>query len=293
MEDGKIRTRTVRDAAENGVDMAKRDNTEVKELTKKLEEGVKEVFSSDKYKEYLRFLGMFHNYSFNNVMLILMQMPDASLVAGYKTWQKLGRNVKKGEHGIRILAPCPHKRTIEVDGDDKEVCFTTFRPTSVFDVSQTEGDELPQGFVTMLSDDVDGYESLIKKLTAVSPVKVEFEEIEDSSALGFFSHTENKIVVKSGMSQMQTVKTLVHEISHSLLHNKENGEEKEADRRTKEVQAESVAYTVCGVLGIDTSDYSFGYIAGWSKDKDVKELSKSMEVVRKTASKLIEDIKAA
>lgn len=269
------------------------NNSEIKELTKKLEEGVQGVFTSDTYKDYLRFMGQFHDYSFNNVVLILAQMPDASLVAGYKAWQKMGRNVKKGEKSIRILAPCQHKKIVEKDGEEVEIHFTTFRATSVFDVSQTDGDALPKSFITELTDSVDGYDDLIQKLIAVAPVPVEFDEMKGSSANGYFSHTDRKIVVKNTMSQMQTVKTLVHEISHSLLHDKDSGEEKEANRNTREVQAESVAFTVCGMLGIDTSDYSFGYIAGWSRGKDTKELSASMEVIRKTAVKLMDDIKAA
>lgn len=272
--------------------MAKKYDAEVKELTEKLETGIRDLFASDGYKQWLTFLGTFHTYSFNNIMLILMQMPEASLVAGYKAWQKLGRNVKKGEHGIRILAPCPHKIIKEVDGEDKEIRFVTFRPTTVFDVSQTEGEEIPKACITRLEGEVDDYDKLIEKLISIAPVPVEIKDF-DNSANGFFSHTDKKIVVKAGMSQQQTVKTLIHEICHSLLHDRDIGIAKEADRYTREVQAESVAYTVCGVLGIDTSEYSFGYVAGWSKDKDIKELSASMEVIRQTADKMIQEIKAA
>ncbi len=269
-------------------------SAEIKELTEKLEQGVRDMFTSDKYKEYLAFMSKFHNYSFNNILLILMQMPDASLVAGYKTWQKMGRNVRKGEHGIRILAPCKHKKVVEKEGEeDTVISFTTFRPASVFDVSQTDGEDLPQGYIKKLEGDVDDYDKLIEKLKNASPAPIRFDPLNGTNANGYYSHTNREIVVKEGMSEQQTVKTLVHEISHAIMHDKESGEAKEADRNTREVQAESVAYTVCGMLGIDTSDYSFGYVAGWSEGKEPKELLASMEVIRRTASKLIEELEAA
>lgn len=265
---------------------------DVKEITEKLEQGVKDVFTSDKYMEYLKFMGKFHNYSFNNCVLIMMQMPTATLVAGYKAWQtKFGRQVRKGERGIKILAPCPHKKTIETeDGDEEEIRWTSFRTTTVFDVSQTDGDDLPTGCTNRLTGDVDGYDDLLSKLAEIAPVSVNFDEIE-GSANGYYSRVEEQIVVQHGMSEQQTVKTLVHEIAHAVLHS-EDGEESEADRFTKEVQAESVAYTVCSALGLDTSDYSFGYVAGWSSDKDMKELTASMEVIRKTAANLIDRLAA-
>lgn len=268
-------------------------NKDIKEITEKLEQGVKDVFSSDKYIEYLKFMSKFYNYSVNNIILIMMQKPEASLVAGYKAWQtKFGRQVRKGERGIKILAPCPHKKTIETeDGDEKEIRWTSFKTTTVFDVSQTDGEELPTGCVTALNGDVTGFNELFDKLVKVSPVSVEIANIE-GRANGYFSSVEKRIVVKEGMSEQQTIKTLVHEISHAILHDKEDGEEKEADRNTKEVQAESVAYTVCSMLGLDTSDYSFGYVAGWSSDKDVKELSASMEVIRKTAKGIVDALAA-
>ena len=269
--------------------MAKND---IKEITEKLEQGVKDVFTSDKYIEYLRFMGKFTNYSVNNIILIMMQMPEASLVAGYKAWQtKFKRQVRKGEHGITILAPCPHTKEIEdEDGNVKKVSWTSFRACKVFDVSQTDGEELPTGCVEMLDGTVQNYEELRRKLEAIAPVAVEYQYI-DGGANGFYSRAEKRIAVQLGMSEAQTIKTLVHEIAHAILHN-ENGEEKDADRYTREVQAESVAYTVCSMLGLDTSDYSFGYVAGWSTNKDVKELTASMEVIRKTA-KLITDGLAA
>lgn len=274
--------------------MAAKDN--VKEITEQLEQGVKDLFASDKYAEYLSFMGRFYNYSAGNCLLIWLQNPSASLVAGYKAWQtKFKRQVKKGEKGIKILAPCPHKITKTARDEDgnlveKELRWTTFRAVSVFDVSQTEGEDIPE-IVSELTGDVDGYEELVAKLTALSPVPVGYEDIQDG-AKGYYNPVEKRIAIKTGMPESQTVKTLVHEISHAILHNRESGEEKDANRRAKEVQAESVAYTVCSALGLDTADYSFGYVAGWSEGKDVKELSASMDIIRKTAEEIIEGVSA-
>ena len=268
-------------------------NTE--EITKELERGVKELLASDKYKEYLNFMGKFHDYSVNNSILIFLQMPQATMVAGYQAWQnKFKRQVRKGEKGIRILAPCPHKyiKQIEDENGNKEEYefnWTSFRPVSVFDISQTDGEALPE-ICNDLTGNVDGYKTIIDKLEKIAPVTVSFEAI-NSAEKGYFSDKENKIVVKAGMSEEQTVKTLVHEIAHSFLHG-ESGEENEADRRTQEVQAESVAYTVCRMLGVNTDEYSFGYIVGWSEGKEAKELTASMEVIRKTANKIYEGVAA-
>ena len=270
---------------------------DIKEITEKLEQGVKDVFEGAEYKAYLDFMSKFYDYSVNNTILIFMQKPEASLVAGYKAWQtKFKRQVRKGEKGITILAPCPHKFKKEVEDEDgnkveKEIQYTTFRAISVFDISQTDGEEIPS-IVTELSGEVEDFNELLEKLQTLSPVPVSFEDIQ-SGAKGYYSHAELRIAVKEGMSEQQTIKTLIHEIAHAMLHNRESGEEKDADRNTKEVQAESVAYTVCHSLGLDTSDYSFGYVAGWSKGKEVKELKASMEVIRKTAKAIIEDLRAA
>lgn len=264
------------------------------DITKELERGVKELLASDKYKEYLNFMGKFHDYSVNNSILIFLQMPQATMVAGYQAWQnKFKRQVRKGEKGIRILAPCPHKYTKQIEDEngnkeEHEFNWTSFRPVSVFDISQTDGEALPE-ICNDLTGNVDGYKAIIDKLEKIAPVAVSFEAI-NSSAKGYFSDKENKIVVKAGMSEEQTVKTLVHEIAHSFLHG-ESGEENEADRRTQEVQAESVAYTVCRMLGLNTDEYSFGYIAGWSAGKELKELNKSMETIRKTANKILKEVK--
>lgn len=269
----------------------------IEEITEKLENGVKEVFSGAEYKAYLDFMSKFYNYSVNNTMLIFMQMPEASLVAGYQSWKtKFNRQVRKGEKAIKILAPVPHKMKKEVEDkegnkEEKEISWTSFRAVNVFDISQTDGEELPS-IAKELKGSVDNYKELFAKLENVSPVPVAFENIT-SGANGYFSHIEKRIAIKEGMSEQQTIKTLIHEISHAILHDKETGEEAEADRRTKEVQAESVAYVVSANLGLDTSDYSFGYVAGWSGGKEAKELTASMEVIKKTAGTIIEALKAA
>lgn len=263
----------------------------IEEITKKLEQGVQELFQSERYAEYLRFVGSFYDYSINNSILIWMQCPTASLVAGFKAWQeKYHRTVKKGEHGITIICPIPRTVMMKVKREDgteelQERKYTAFRRGYVFDISQTEGEDVPE-ICSKLSGSVDDFPSLLEKLKELSPVPVSFEEF-DEPANGFYSREEQKIVVKSGLSEEQTVKTLVHEIAHSVLHC-EDGEQAEAGRRAREVQAESVAFTVCSALGIDTSDYSFGYIAGWSEGKELKELQDSMDVIRQTAKRFIE-----
>lgn len=271
-------------------------NNSVEEITKQLEEGVKNVFESDNYKQYLDVMTKFYNYSCNNCLLIAMQKPEATLVAGYKAWQtNFKRQVKKGEKAIRILAPIPHKYKSVVekkDGSKEEIekQFMTFRAISVFDVSQTEGEELPT-LAKELDGNVDDFAGLFEKLKAVSPVPIDFEEIK-GGANGYYHLLEKRIAIKKGLSEQHTIKTMIHEISHAILHDKEEGEEKEAEKTTKEVQAESIAYTVCKHLGLDTADYSFGYVAGWSKGKDTKELQANMEVIRKTAKSIIESLKA-
>ena len=291
---------------------AKTEKQKVQEITEKLEQGIKELFESEKYKTYLNTMSKFHNYSFNNTMLIAMQKPDATLVAGFKAWQKnFDRHVKKGEKGIRILAPAPYKIKEEqekldpVTGEimlDKngmpiteevEIKIPAFRVVPVFDVSQTDGKELPDIGVNELSGSVEDYEDFMQALTEVSPVPIIYEDIE-GEAKGYFHTTDHRIAIQEGMSQSQTVKTAIHEVAHAKLHDRERNQDIDAvldkDRNTKEVEAESVAYTVCQHFGIDTSDYSFGYIAGWSSDRDMKELKSSLDTIRKTASELITGI---
>ena len=291
---------------------AKTEKQKVQEITEKLEQGIKELFESEKYKTYLNTMSKFHNYSFNNTMLIAMQKPEATLVAGFKAWQKnFDRHVKKGEKGIRILAPAPYKIKEEqekldpVTGEimlDKngmpvteevEIKIPAFRVVPVFDVSQTDGKELPDIGVNELSGSVEDYEDFMQALTEVSPVPITYEDIE-GEAKGYFHTTDHRIAIQEGMSQSQTVKTAIHEVAHAKLHDRERNQDIDAvldkDRNTKEVEAESVAYTVCQHFGIDTSDYSFGYIAGWSSDRDMKELKSSLDTIRKTASELITGI---
>ena len=267
-------------------------NDKIKEITKQLEDGVKKFANSTEYMDYLKFMSKFYNYSFNNSFLIWLQNPMASLVAGYKTWQtKFKRQVKKGEKGITILAPCPHKHQKEVLLDDgriesEEVSWMGFRAVKVFDISQTEGEEVPTLDIKSLEGDVDMFDRLMDKLTAYAAIPVEYEEIK-TGAKGYYNIAEDKIVLNKGMSQLQTIKTMVHETAHSKLHRKD-GDEAKANRGTMEVQAESIAYTVCSYLGLDTSDYSFGYVGTWSSGQDLKELTESMEVIRKTAQEIIQ-----
>lgn len=269
-------------------------DNKVKEIAEKLEKGVEELFHSEKYEAYLTTMAKFHNYSLNNSLLIWLQRPDATQVAGYKAWKdKFKRQVRKGETGIKILAPIPHKYRKEVlldDGsvEEQEIKWTSFRAVSVFDISQTDGEPLPT-ICNKLTGEVEGYDDLLKKLTDTSPVPLTFEAIE-GSANGCYKTMEKRIVIKDGMSEAQTIKTMVHEIAHSILHDRDDGTAKDADRNTREVQAESVAYVVNKYIGLDTEDYSFGYIAGWSTGRDSKTLKESLEVIRQTANSIIEKI---
>lgn len=293
------------------------NNTEkqrVQELTDKLEQGLQDLFNSDSYCNYLRTMSKFHNYSFNNTLLIAMQKPEATLVAGYQAWQKnFERHVNKGEKAIRILAPAPYKIKEERDKldpvtgemmfdengmpqkEETEVTIPAFRAVSVFDVSQTDGKPIPELEVNELLSTVEGYEDFVQALMNISPVPIAFEDIPGDSK-GYFSTAEKRIAVQENMSESQTLKTMVHEVAHSMLHDKEVNQSMDIpvkDRNTKEVEAESVAFTVCQHFGIDTSDYSFGYIAGWSSGRNMKELKSSLDTIRKTASELITGIEGA
>ena len=283
----------------------------VAEITDKLESGIKELFSSEKFKSYLNTMSKFHNYSFNNTLLIAMQKPDATLVAGFNAWKNnFGRNVNKGEKGIQIFAPAPYKIKKEeikrdpdtdlpiLDKDGKPIVeevervIPNFKVVSVFDVSQTNGKELPTLGVDELSGNVTDYEKFFEALKEVSPVPIKLAEI-DGSAKGFFNQEDKTITIKEGMSEAQTVKTAIHEIAHAMLHDKDLKKtdlEKPKDRATEEVEAESIAYTVCQHFGVDTSDYSFSYVASWGSGKDLPELKSSLETIRSTASELITQI---
>ena len=267
---------------------------QVTEILDQLEKGVAEVFESDRFKEYLTCMSKFHNYSFNNTLLIAMQRPDATLVAGFNAWKdKHGRMVKKGEKGIKILAPYKYKVDAEPEHEGEEsktIERTGFKPTYVFDVSQTEGKELPSIAVSELSGDVNEYNKFLRALRIICPVPIDFEDIQDGLK-GYFSDSENRIAIKKGMSQIQTIKTLIHETAHAMLHSSAaENKDYPTDRRAKEVEAESVAFTVCKRYGLDTEDYSFGYIAGWSSGKDTKELKASLERIKDTADKMITGI---
>ena len=343
---------------------------QVREITEKLEQGIKELFESERFKEYLRTMSKFYHYSFSNTLLIAMQKPEATYVAGYTSWQRnFDRQVMKGEKGIKILAPAPYKAKEErekidpstqkpvLDADGKPVTETVevmrpaFKVVSVFDISQTDGKELPDIIVDELSGSVENYAAFFEALKQESPAPIAFEDIP-GGAKGYFSPVENRIAIQEGMSEIQTIKTAIHEIAHAKLHSIDRPEPEHAwkivmisdggtkrdflsgfaseteaneaaeregwrfidenrfewrleveedtsavqemrkDRHTKEVEAESVAYTVCQRYGIETSDYSFGYIAGWSSDKETKELKGSLETIRKTAAEMIDSIDA-
>lgn len=279
----------------------------VAEITGKLEQGLKEIFESDKYKDYLNTMAKFHNYSINNVLLINQQKPEATLVAGFNSWSKnFDRHVKKGEKGIKIIAPAPYmikkeqpiidmktgSPMLNADGTPKttevDVKIPAFKVTTVFDISQTYGKELPTLGVNELVGEVDRAKDFIECLKKTTSLPIEFGETQGDSK-GFYSPTEEKIVIKDGMSDAQTIKTMIHEIAHSKLHNPEMMKE-EGIQKSKgviEQEAESVAYVVCQHFGIDTSDYSFPYIAGWAEGKDTEELKKSIQTIRDTAGEMI------
>ena len=285
----------------------------LKEITDRLEQGITELFESERYKEYLRVMSKFHNYSFNNTLLIAMQKPDASLVASFSAWKNnFGRNVMKGQKGIKIIAPSPYKVKQEMkkidphtqqpiigkDGkpvtEEKEITIPAYTVVSVFDVSQTEGRELPDIAVNELTGDVERYRDFFAALEKTSPVPIGFEQIPGSSH-GYYHLEDKRIAIQEGMSELQTLKTAIHEIAHAKLHDidlnaPENEQQPRATRRTREVEAESVAYTVCQHYGLDTSDYSFGYVAGWSSGRELSELKSSLETIRSAAAEIINSI---
>ena len=285
----------------------------LKEITDRLEQGIRELFDSERYKEYLRVMSKFHNYSFNNTLLIAMQKPDASLIAGFNAWKNnFQRNVMKGEKGIKILAPSPfkikqemekidpatQKPVIGADGkpvtEEKEITIPAFKVVSVFDVSQTEGKEIPNLAVDMLTGDVERFKDVFAALEKTSPVPIGFEKI-DGGAHGYYHLEEKRIAIDEGISELQTLKTAIHEIAHAKLHDIDlnapvTEQTDRPDRRTREVQAESVAYAVCQHYGLDTSDYSFGYVAGWSSGRELDELKSSLETIRSAAAEIINSI---
>lgn len=281
---------------------------EMDEITTKLEKGVQDIFKTENYKDYLNFCAKLPRYSVNNQILIMLQKPDATMCQSFGNWKDMNRFVKRGEKGIRILAPAPYKMQKEQDKLDAggkpildkdgepvketvEITVNAFKPVSTFDISQTEGDPIPTVGVSELTGSVEGYEALMAAIKEVVPVPISFENIV-SGAKGYYHLEENRIVIQEGMSEAQTVKTLLHEASHQALHSREaqnmSGEVK--SKNQKETEAESVAYVVCKHYGIDTEDYSFAYVATWSKDKEVPELKASLDTIRRTASELITKI---
>ena len=292
---------------------AEKPAEKLKEITDRLEQGITEMFDSERYKEYLRVMSKFHNYSFNNTLLIAMQKPDASLIAGFTAWKnQFQRNVKKGEKGIKIIAPSPFKIKQETekidpqtqkpvigrDGkpvtEEKEITIPAYKVVSVFDVSQTEGKELPDIAVDALTGDVEQYSDFFAALEKTSPVPIGFEKIE-GGAHGYYHLEDKRIALDEGMSELQTLKTAIHEIAHAKLHDidlnaPKDEQQPRVDRRTREVEAESVAYTVCQHYGLDTSDYSFGYVAGWSSGRELAELKSSLETIRSAAADIINSI---
>ena len=284
----------------------------LKEVTDKLEAGVTEVFEGGRFADYLQTMSRFHHYSFGNILLIAMQFPGASQVAGFNDWKKkFGRNVKKGEKGIKILAPCIFEAVEEREKLDpvsqrpmtdssgkpmvehRRVEAKRFKVVTVFDVSQTEGKELPE-IAPVLTGDVAQYEHIIGTLAKLSPVPIVFEDFPEQGH-GYFSHTEGRIVVRPGMSQAQTLKTMIHEIAHAKLHDEPDvldpiPMKDKKNRSTREVEAESVAYVVCQHLGVDTSGYSLGYVAGWITGKGTPELKAALDTIRSTAAELIDGI---
>lgn len=277
-------------------------------IMQSLESGVEELFTSNRYQEFLKTMAKFHNYSFNNTMLIAMQRPDATLVTSYKNWQSMGRQVMKGEKGITIIAPAPYKKMKEkevldenqrpimgTDGKPKtekvEVTVPHFKAVTVFDIAQTSGEPIQTLAPELLTAAVQDFDSFMQAIRKISPVPIRFDEI-DGNANGYYHNADKEIVIKKGLSESQTLKTAIHETAHAKLHDKEIMESLgvEKDRLTKEVEAESVAYCVCSSFGLDTSDYSFPYIAGWSSSREMKEMKASMDVIRKTAGEMIDQL---
>ena len=291
----------------------------LREITDSIETGIKELFASDKYKQYLSTMSRFHKYSVNNTMLIYMQRPDATHVAGFDRWRdQFGRNVKKGEKGIKIIAPTPYKKKIEQEkldpdtnlpmrdenGDiiteEKTVQIPMYKPVTVFDAAQTEGKPLPQ-LAENLTGDVQNYEVFMEALKRSAPVPISFEKLA-ANMDGYFSLEDQRIAMREGMSEVQTVCAAVHEIAHSKLHNYQKAQEQSAagdenaqpikpkSRETEEIEAESISFAVCAYYGIETGENSFGYLATWAKDKELTELRASLETINRTSSSLITDI---
>ena len=298
---------------------AEQNRARLKDITDSIETGIRELFESDKYRQYLATMSRFHKYSVNNTMLIYMQRPDATHVAGFNRWRdQFGRNVKKGEKGIKIIAPTPYKKKIEeakldpdtrlpmldVDGnavmEEKTIQIPMYKPVVVFDFQQTEGKPLPE-LAENLTGDVQNYEVFMEALRRSAPVPISFEKMA-ANMDGYFSLDDQRIALREGMSEVQTVCAAVHEIAHSKLHNYQKVQEQSAagdeaalpvkhkSRETEEIESESISFAVCAYYGIETGANSFGYLATWAKDKELTELRASLETINKTSSALITDI---
>lgn len=283
-------------------------NEKIQELTEKLQTGIQELYDSDKYRDYLRTMAKFHHYSFNNSLLIWAQRPDASAVAGYRAWQtKFERTVNPGAKGIMIYEPSNFKRTLRevvtdedgnpvLDQDGNKITravertFPSFKVGYVFAYEDTSGKPLPS-IVSIVDKDVSNFDDVMDALQKVSPAPIRFDSVS-GGANGYYDLLKREIVVKDTLPQAQKIKTAVHEVAHSILHDKIDGLDQEANKREMEVSAESVAFVVCSYLGLDTSEYSFGYVGGWSAGKELKELQTKMEIIRKAANTIISGIEA-
>ena len=283
---------------------------QLKEITERLEQGVKDLFTSEKYTEYLKTMSQFHNYSFNNTLLIAMQKPESTLVAGYGTWnKKFHRQVKRGEKGIKIIAPVPIREKEEVEKFDPETnepvlrpdgqpeteevehIIPRFRVSTVFDISQTQGDPLPELDAPELMGSVENFDIFMEAIRMVSPAPMRYAKIEGDTK-GYYSNVNKEIVIRDGMSEKQTMKTAIHEVTHAMCHDRDRMEElgENKNKMTIETEAESVAFTVCSFFNLDTSDYSFPYLAGWASSMDMKEMRTSMDFIRKTAGSFIDSM---
>lgn len=263
------------------------ESNKTAEIIQMMEQGVKDVFTSDRFKDYLSFCSRFYQYSFGNTILILMQMPKATYVAGYNSWLKMNRFVNKGEHGIRILAPCIKKSTVTDENGIESVIYSAnyFRSVTVFDISQTSGEDVPT-ICDELNGQIEDADDIVGKIASASDYPVEYGDT--GTAYGYFSNLEKRIVLKNGLADTQRIKTLTHEVAHSLLWEKD--EEQKADRADREIEAEATAYIVCSRLGIDTSSYSFEYIASWSHDQDVKALKRLLGNIQSAAQTILDKV---
>ena len=286
------------------------EGKDLQSILKSLEKGISEIFNSERYTKYLQTMSKFHSYSFNNTMLIALQRPDATLVAGYQNWKSMGRQVMSDEKGMKIIAPAPIKKkmmkeVLDEEGrpilnekgdsimEEVEVKIPKFKVVTVFDIAQTIGEPIELIIPEELKEAVNNYDLFMKAITEVSSVPIRFDEIS-GNAKGYYHNEDKEIVIRKGMSESQTIKTVIHESGHARLHDRDEMKAKAEmkDRMTAEVEAESVAYCVCYAFGLDTSEYSFPYIANWSSGKDMKELKSSMDLIRHTAGEMIDELSA-